>query len=208
MKHLALLAVPAALIAYSATAAHALPPQALPTVTCKVVIIDPAAGASVELDGFIGTHTGLHLVPTQIGTTQNSSVDISALTTATGEIHWSLTPVWTIPPNPYGVTSGPGPTTEGTITCHEEPTTTSSTSTSVASTTSSTTSPASTTTLPPAPPSSISGRSATPSTRIGHAIVARSPELPMTGSSHTNAELFGGAGLLALGLTLAKRWKR
>lgn len=215
-RYLSLLAIPAAL-AISASAAHALPPAALPTVTCETITIDPEPGMQVAFDGTIGSHTDLHLVATPIPGTVLSSVSIADLTTATGEIHWSLTPVWTIPPNPYGVTSGNGPTTEGVLTCHEEPTSTttsltssttsttiSSTTTSVAPTSSSTSSSTRATTTSTA----VSGISVTPSTQIGKAITATPSELPFTGASHTNAEFFGGAGLLALGLTLAKRRRR
>lgn len=223
--------VPLVMLNLSATA-HATesnPPTALPTVTCEKITIDPQPTWGVAFDGTIGAHTGLHLTATHVPGTATSEALIAALTTATGEIHWSITPVWTIPQNPYGVTSGNGPTTSGTLTCHDEPTTTTteapttttSTSVNTSSTSTSTSVPSTTTTGPcdqfsrgVAPTDMRSGAQActtttvTPTTRLGIAIAAKAPTLPFTGSSSRPLGALGGIAVAAGALTLAVVRKR
>lgn len=194
---LALLGGPLFMLNLSDTA-HATeqghPPDAIPTVSCEKITIDPQPGWGVAFNGTIGTHTGLHLAALPVAGTHDSEVTISGLTTATGTIPWTITPVWTIPPNPYGITSGDGPTTSGTLTCHEEPTTSTSTSTSTSTTVkATTTTQAPTTTVPcdrfargVAPTDARPGSqpcATTTTTRLGLAITASRPTLPFTGSS-------------------------
>lgn len=205
-RTLALLTIPAALIACWPAAASADPPTATPTVTCEKVTIDPDPGASVTFVGQIGG-VAVSLPAHRVGTTNESEADISTFTMSSGPIAWRLTPVWSIPPNPYGVTSGDGPTTEGVLTCHDEPTTTTSSSTSVSTTSTSTTSsPAPSTTEEPSRSTSttISGITATPSMQIGN---ATSGELPRTGAT-ADAEAFIGSLFVAGGIMLARGRRR
>src|SRR6266568_499941 len=106
MKRLCALAICAGVL-MAAGPAQALPPSASPTVTCTTVTIDPEPDWGVTFAGTIGGQP-VHLVAAPLTGTHTSSADISAFTTATGPIAYSLTPTWTIPENPYGLTSGAG----------------------------------------------------------------------------------------------------
>jgi LPXTG-motif cell wall-anchored protein len=111
------------------------PPTSVANVTCEKVTIDPEPDWGVVEDGTIGGQS-VHIALTPVAGTHESSADISMFTMVDGPIAYELTSIWTIAPNPYGVTSGAGTTVTGTLTCHGSPkTTTSSSTTSTSSTT-------------------------------------------------------------------------
>lgn len=98
------------------------PPTFLPTVTCTKIEIDPPAWVGVKAVGTIGTHDVELLLHHVAGTTPPmSEVDITDYTGAVGTIHVKVHALWSLPPNPYHLGSGPGPDVEVDLECHQAP---------------------------------------------------------------------------------------
>jgi len=184
------LLLPIVALALNATPAHASeeghPPTAKTTIDCDHLTVDPPAGTGVTFSGAInGVKYNVTAAP--VPGTHNSRADISKLTTGTGTLTISATPDFTVLPNPYGVTSGPGVTVTVYLVCHKAPPTTTTTTTKE-STSTTTTEPASTTTVP------------TPTT------TTPMPHLPNTGSSPMPPLV--GASAVGVGFVLALMRKR
>ncbi len=178
-------------MAAPARAQESQPPQAKLSVTCTTVTIDPQPGEGVRFTGTIGTHT-VDLATHPGPGPHDSSATISAYTTATGPISGTLTPQWTVAPNPYGITSGPGIPVSFTLTCHEAPTTTTMPTTTT-----------STTVIKLIPP--VTAVAAPCTEPRGCCLSDCGPTLPNTGSTDVGWEIGAAGSLVLAGLALASR---
>lgn len=207
-RYLSLLAIPA-LIACSATAAHAFPVGEKPHLVVEdgrcIVFIDPPLQIPVTFSGTIGgtafSEVGFYAAEEP----HKAKVDVTDLFPV-GAQHVVVTAT-----APF---LGTSPTTVEDFTCKPEPETTTSSTTSSTisdSSTSSSSMPSHESTTSPTRSSTasttVAGVTATPSTQIGKAITARRELLPMTGSS-SGPLAFAGAALVGLGLALKGRRTR
>jgi len=89
------------------------PPPQPPTITCKVISVDPPATSWITVT-FIGTINGVPFsrsVSYGVPTPHLAIADISDLTTATGPLHIVAYAIWTLGP-------GHSQVADVTITCH------------------------------------------------------------------------------------------